>query len=250
MFCLHKHILPMDVAFFKSLPLFHQLVGLYHPRSYQGTFELPEQDDRPLLYISLGTFLNERPAVFKTCLKAFGDTSWRVVISRGQRSVRQILGPIPRNITVANFVPQLEILPRTRVFITHAGANSVMESLFYGVPMIAIPQMPEQAINADNMAKLGVGTVLHPHIITADILREAVERVVSDQAVTERCRAAQMMVRQLGGYAWAADALMQYATSSDTERPVPFRGNDGNWSCHPEIRTRTHQNRTIWSDRS
>jgi hypothetical protein len=29
MFCLHKHILPMGVAFFKSPPLFHQLVGLY-----------------------------------------------------------------------------------------------------------------------------------------------------------------------------------------------------------------------------
>jgi UDP:flavonoid glycosyltransferase YjiC (YdhE family) len=36
-------------------------------------------------------------------------------------------------------VPQLEILPYTKLFITHGGMNSTMEAVNYGVPMIVIP---------------------------------------------------------------------------------------------------------------
>lgn len=185
------------------------------PRPFQGSFSLDVLDDRPLLYISLGTIFSDRPDIFKACLKAFGNTSWQVLLSRGQKRARYALGPVPANITVANHIPQLEILPRASVFITHTGSNSMMESIFYGVPMVAIPQFPEQAIHADNMAKLGLGVALNPDTITADILREAVEQVSSNQEFAERCRAMQAEVQEAGGYRLAVDAIMQYALSNE-----------------------------------
>jgi UDP:flavonoid glycosyltransferase YjiC (YdhE family) len=84
----------------------------------------------------------------------------------------------------------------------------MMESVFYGVPMVAIPQYPEQAIHADNIAKLGLGVALNPDTITADILRETVEQVSSNQEFAERCRAMQAEVQQTGGYRRAVDAIM------------------------------------------
>ena len=45
-------------------------------------------------------------------------------------------------------VPQLDILSQASVFITHAGMGGTGEAIYYGVPMIAIPQMEEQAITA------------------------------------------------------------------------------------------------------
>jgi UDP:flavonoid glycosyltransferase YjiC (YdhE family) len=54
------------------------------------------------------------------------------------------LGPIPPNVEVHAHVPQLAVLRRARVFVTPAGMGSTMESLYFGVPMVAVPQMAEQ----------------------------------------------------------------------------------------------------------
>jgi UDP:flavonoid glycosyltransferase YjiC (YdhE family) len=35
-------------------------------------------------------------------------------------------------------VPQLEILERCSLFITHCGMNSINESVYYGCPMVNI----------------------------------------------------------------------------------------------------------------
>src|SRR5262249_40511123 len=102
-------------------------------------------NELPILYISLGTVFNNQPNFFKLCFEAFGKQPWQVVLSIGRYVDPTALGPIPDNFLVSSYVPQLEILPRTQVFVTHGGMNSTMESLYYGVPMVVIPQMIEQA---------------------------------------------------------------------------------------------------------
>ncbi len=44
------------------------------------------------------------------------------------------LGPIPDNVLLSAYTPQLDFLQRAHVFVAHGGVNSVMESLYYGVP--------------------------------------------------------------------------------------------------------------------
>ena len=67
---------------------------------------------------------------------------------------------IPDNILMFHFVPQLETLQHTDVFITHGGMNSVNESLFYGVPMIVVPQALDQSLVAKRVCELGVGLTI------------------------------------------------------------------------------------------
>jgi UDP:flavonoid glycosyltransferase YjiC (YdhE family) len=42
-------------------------------------------------------------------------------------------------VSVFKSVPQLEILSRADLFITHGGFNSIKESIFYTVPMLVFP---------------------------------------------------------------------------------------------------------------
>ena len=93
------------------------------------------------------------------------------------------------------------------VFLTHGGMNSTMESLFFGVPMVAIPQMEEQAVTAQQIAALGLGQALTPETTTVTALREAVESVASDEAVRENVRAMRRYVRDTGGHRLAADSV-------------------------------------------
>ncbi len=167
--------------------------------------------ERPLLYTSLGSLFTNQPVFFKQCFEAFGEQSWQVVFSRGRQLDPAEPGPIPDNFLPAAYVPQLEILPRARVFVTHGGVNSVMESLYDGVPMVAIPQETlDRTVTARRLAELGLGLALSKEEVTVGKLREAVERVADDEALHQNVRHMQHLAREAGGYQRAVEAIMQF----------------------------------------
>lgn len=98
-------------------------------------------DDRPLVLVALGTAMNNRPEFYRTCFSAFEHMPWQVVLAVGQHTDVGTLGTPPPNVLVADHVPQLEILARAAVFVSHAGMNSTMESLHAGVPMVLLPDI-------------------------------------------------------------------------------------------------------------
>lgn len=182
------------------------------PRHEGSDFPLDKLSDKlPVLYISLGTVFNNQPEFFKMCFEAFNQQPWQVVLSRGKHVDPTALGPVPDNFLVSPYVPQLEVLARTRVFVTHAGMNSTMESLYYGVPMVAIPQMIEQAMTARRIEEMGLGIALEKEVVNVTTLRKAVERVASESAFRERVEHMRQIIRESGGYQRAADAIIQFA---------------------------------------
>lgn len=166
--------------------------------------------ERPILYISLGTVFNNQPEFFRSCFEAFGETPWQVLLSRGGNVDPADLGPVPNNFLVSAYVPQLDILKRARVFVTHSGMNSTMESLYYGVPMVCVPQMIEQNITARRIGDMGLGIMLETAAVNVTTLREAVERVAHDVIMRERVRQMQQITREAGGYQRAVEAIMQF----------------------------------------
>lgn len=184
--------------------------SLQEQRSGPQDFPFDRLDARPHLYISLGTVFNNQVEFYKACIAAFANSEWQVILSHGRRVQQEQLGAIPENFIVVPFVPQLEILPRTSIFISHGGMNSVMESLYYGVPLIVVPQMPEQYMNGQRVQELGLGVALDTDTVTPDILREAVQRVAQEPSYRDNVRAMQQNIHESGGYKQAADALIAY----------------------------------------
>lgn len=181
------------------------------PRHEAPDFPFNQLDtERPLLYISLGSVAFPQPEFFKVCFEAFAEQPWQVVLSVGRLTDLTTLGPIPDNFLLAPYVPQLDILPRTHLFVTHAGTNSVLESMYYGVPMVLIPQQPEQRLHAQRVVDMGLGVMLEKDAVSALTLREAVERVAHDPAYRERMQQMQHVTRSGGGYQRAADVIMQF----------------------------------------
>lgn len=171
------------------------------------------ESQRPLLYISLGSMVTNQLAFDQLCFEACAGQPWQVVLSTGKDTDLAQLGTIPENFLLSPSVPQLEILPRTRVFVTHAGTNSVMESLYYGVPMVLIPQQWEQQAHAKRLVDLGAGLLLEKGALTPTTLREAVLRVAQDNAYHEHAHRLQQSTRAAGGQQRAAEAIIQFISS-------------------------------------
>jgi len=57
---------------------------------------------------------------------------------------------------VVEYAPQLELLAKARLTITHAGLNTVLDSLSNGVPLVAIPiTMNSQESERDQVDRYG-----------------------------------------------------------------------------------------------
>ena len=108
-------------------------------------------------------------------------------------------------------VPQLDILSQASVFITHAGMGGTGEAIYYGVPMIAIPQMDEQAITAGQIEKTGLGLAFpDKSAITSQALREAIEKLLNDPSYRNTAKEFSEDMKSLGGATASADAIIRF----------------------------------------
>jgi len=175
------------------------------------SFPFEQLEGKPVLYISLGTTpLGRNPGFFRACFEAFGGSRWQVVMAVSGMNPASV-GPVPENFLVRARVPQLEVLKRAQVFLTHCGMGSTMEGLSFGVPLVAVPQMAEQAVSATRIAELGAGIHLPPADATPDALRSAVEKVSTDPSYKQRVLELQTAIREAGGAQRGAEALRRHA---------------------------------------
>lgn len=188
-----------------------QFVGPSLPASSEGP-SLPATRDAnvPLVYVSLGTLFNATPEFYKGCFAAFRDEPVRVIMSIGTNVSEAALGAPPANFVVKPHVPQLDVLERASVFLTHGGMNSVSESLYHGVPVVVVPQMSEQAMVGHRAEELGAGMCLSKDHTTPEHLRASVNRLLGDGRFRRQAAVLGQSLRTAGGAARAADVIQGF----------------------------------------
>src|SRR5258707_408505 len=150
-------------------------------------------DTRPLVYISFGTVYGNQPQFFQTCMNELADAPWQVVMATGGSLPT---ADVPPNFDVRASVPQIEILRRAVVFITHAGMNSVQEALYHGVPMVTAPQAADQFWISARTAELGAGLMLDQD--EPGSIRKAVSTILSDSSYAVAAGRMGQTLRQAG----------------------------------------------------
>ncbi|MDN4605230.1 glycosyltransferase [Paenibacillus sp. F6_3S_P_1C] len=173
-------------------------------------FDLAAIKGKRPIYISLGTVFNQALDFYKLCLEALGNTNHTIVMSVGENTSIADLGEIPENFIVKRYVPQMDVLQSAKLFITHGGMNSTNEALYFGVPLIILPQGADQPLIADQVASRGAGIRLHMQTLTALQLREAVDHVLNVSDFKTAAANIRESFRKSGGYHCAVDAIFEF----------------------------------------
>ncbi len=186
----------------------HSFVGACQgDRAAQGDWQRPAGAEKVVL-VSLGSSFTKRPAFYRECVRAFGDLpGWHLVLQIGKQVDPAELGDVPANVEVRSWVPQLAILRKADLFVTHAGAGGSQEGLATATPMIAVPQAVDQFGNADMLQGLGVARHLPTEEATAETLRATALALVGDPEVARRLKEIQADMAQEGGTPRAADLI-------------------------------------------
>ena len=203
----------------QELPPHFHFTGPYHsPRSRQSvSFPYEKLTEKPLIYASMGTLQNRLLNVFEDIATACADFDAQLVISLGGATKVESLPALKGNPLVVEYAPQLEILQKTALMITHAGMNTSMECLTNGVPMVAIPVANDQPGVAARIAWSGCGEAIPLKKLNVSCLRTAVQKVLTENSYKENALRLQKAFAESGGVSRAADIIEQAVS---TGKPV------------------------------
>jgi zeaxanthin glucosyltransferase len=203
----------------QSLPSCFHFTGPYsNPASRESTtFPFDKLTGQPLIYASLGTVQNQLLGTFQTIAEACQDLDAQLVIALGGGSTPESLPALPGSPLVVGFAPQLELLQRATLTITHAGMNTTLESLSNGVPMVAIPIANDQPGVAARIAWTGTGAVVPLKRLNASKLRGALKQVLTEDSYKKNALRLQAAIKRAGGVKKAADIVEQVLS---TGKPI------------------------------
>jgi zeaxanthin glucosyltransferase len=172
--------------------------------------------------------VNGLGSVYKTILLAAGKLpEIQVVLAKGNNIELAELGPIPSNIIVVDKAPQIELLKRAALCITHAGLNTALESLALGVPMVAIPIGYDQFGVAARIAYHAVGEFLEVGNLSVDGLHTLVQRVLNTRSYREKAQCFKNIIAQRRGLDVAAQTI-ERAFEAALVRPSSSAGSGAN----------------------
>jgi len=156
--------------------------------------------------------------LWERIFKAFGGKeNYVVVMATVAEDPKALEGfEIPANFIVRRKCPQLDVLQVADAFITHGGANSMIESINSHVPMLVLPWFSDQYDNAKMVSEQGVG--LHydkplsdctADFLASDILRLLINRVT----FISNAQRLQKSLARAGGAEKASRAIEEYVAS-------------------------------------
>jgi zeaxanthin glucosyltransferase len=206
-------------------PVFHY-TGPFHEDDGRESipFAWERLNGKPLVYASLGTLVNGLLQIHKAILGAAERLpEVQFVFSIGRNIDPETLGPIPLNMIVVATAPQIELLKRAALCITHAGLNTTLESLSQGVPMIAIPIGYDQPGVAARIAYHGVGEFVEVGELSADGLTHLIEDVLSNPSYRDRSRYFQRAIAETRGLDLAAEIVEEAFQKTSGAIPVSHR---------------------------
>ena len=157
-------------------------------RLKEEDFELPEklaQKTGKLILLSLGSLGSANVNLMKRLLDLIADLPFRFIVAKGIYGDQYDL---PDNCWGDKMVPQIKVLQKVDLVITHGGNNTVTETFYFGKPMIIMPMFCDQFDNAQRVHDKGFGIRMNPHRCTKEELNNAINKLVYDDDLVLRMK--------------------------------------------------------------
>jgi MGT family glycosyltransferase len=207
------HISQQPIAFefpIKNLPShFHYAGPFRNPSPRSVSFPFEQLTGQPLIYASLGSVQNTKQEIFHCIAAACQGLDMQLVITHGGGMSADAVRSLPGSPLVVEYAPQLDVLAKASLTITHGGMNTVLDSLSCGVPLVAIPITFEQPGTGARIRWTQTGEVLNLSQLNVPALRTAIQQGLANETYLQNARKLQRSIQQAGGVKRAADIVEQ-----------------------------------------
>lgn len=192
----------------QALPVnFHYAGPLRDAKPRRDGFPWERLDGRPLIFASLGTLQNGKEPIFRCFSEACADLHVQLVIAHGGGLDERAIGLLSGNPLVVPYAPQVEVLKRCSLTLTHAGLNTILDSLSQGVPAIAIPITFEQPAIAARLLWVGAGCRISLSQLEPKSLRGRIAEVLEGGIYKQAAGRIADSIHRAGGVQKAANII-------------------------------------------
>lgn len=192
----------------KELPsCFHYVGPIRQAAKNSVEFPWERLTAQPLVYGSLGTVVNRHKRLLRLVAEACAGLDIQLVLSLGGSGNCHEYDDLPGSRVVVTYAPQIELLSRAALTITHAGLNTTLESLSHGVPLVAIPISFEQPGIAARIRWTSTGDFIPSSKATPSRLTTMIERVLKEPLYRGSAQRMQTALAKTRGSAHAADII-------------------------------------------
>jgi MGT family glycosyltransferase len=207
---LNMYVYPKELDYTDKRPLgnnWHRIDSSV--RSTDAAFELPQEitnrpADSKLIYLSLGSLGSADVELMKRLVSILGKTKHKFIVSKGPQASEYELAS---NMFGAEFLPQISIIPKVDLVITHGGNNTTTESVHFGKPMIVLPLFWDQYDNAQRVHEKGHGIRLATYAFKDEELTGAIDKLLNDSALLAKLNKIGEAVRSRKGIEEAATKI-------------------------------------------
>lgn len=200
---------PEPVKFARRRPLdptrFQYLEGCVRE---EPPYEVPAfaaNRDKPLLYVSFGSLGAGDTELLKRIIGVLAGLPYRALVNVGD--YLEAYAAPPPNVRLASWYPQPSVLPRVDAVIHHGGNNSFTECLYFAKPALILPYVWDGHDNATRVQETGHGLKMHRSNWTDAELAQALETLVTDQAMHAKLTATSAHMQAQDGRKKAARLL-------------------------------------------
>lgn len=193
-----------DVTLYADVPELAPTVGLPANHRHIGPVEwspamsianLPTEDGRPLVYVTMGS--SGSGELLPRIVEALAALDCRVAVATA--GVR--LENVSPGVLVADYLPGDRLSERASLVVCNGGSPTSYQALARGVPVLGMPFNLDQHLNMTGVQEFGAGLLLRPENASAGIIRTAARRLLSEPAFGSRAREVAAIV---GSYATAS----------------------------------------------
>jgi UDP:flavonoid glycosyltransferase YjiC (YdhE family) len=171
--------------------------------------------DKRLIYCSLGSHSEWAKdnwlrliASLTEAMAHFSDT--QLIVQVSDEKDREAIEPVPSNVIVADWVPQLEVLEKADLFITHGGLSSVREAIYFSVPMIVFPYGMDQPGNAARIVYHQLGLRGDISSVNAGNVTDLIEKTMTDAGIQNSMKRMRDIFHQQTSYGDTVSFLEKY----------------------------------------
>jgi len=168
--------------------------------------------DAPLALVTLGSVFTGDLGFFSWAAQAVARMGCMPIVAIGWNPLEpeekaKLIGALPKNTRLLNWVPFAHVLPRTKIIVHHGGMGTTHAAVLYGIPQMVVPHAADQRGQARRVAQAKIGLNLTAHDVKNGALLQGARALLSDTQVQENARELAAEFAALGGTAKAAEAV-------------------------------------------
>ena len=133
----------------------------------------------------------------------------------------------PENVLVSPWLPQTSLLAheKVRLFVTHGGAGSLQETICHATPVVAVPIMGDQFVNAKVAVEKNFGILVRWHQLTEESLDTAIQEILSNTEYNVAVRSLSDLIMDqpqhpLARAIWWLEYLLRHPHNTAMRSPV------------------------------